>query len=170
VRILGIDPGFGILGWSVIESDLTLIDYGTIETSSMMPFDERIYLIHGALKKIIAEYAPEFASIEKIFFQKNTTTAMDVAKAMGAVLLTLRMCNVGYQEYTPSQVKQAITGYGRAPKEQMQQMIKKIFSIKETPRPDDAADALAIAACHCFRLDVGAREQVPHNAFPAAGK
>ncbi len=151
MRVLGIDPGFGILGWSVIESDLVIVDYGAIETSPLLSFDERIYHIHSALKKIIAEYSPDFVAIEKLFFQRNTTTAMDVAKAIGAVVLTLRMCNLSYQEYSPSQIKQAITGYGRASKEQMQQGIRKIFNLKEIPRPDDAADALAIAACHCLK-------------------
>jgi len=152
VRILGIDPGYGILGWSVVESDLTLVDYGTIETSSLLSFDERLLQIHNALRKIIDEYSPEFAAVEKLFFQNNTTTAMDVAKAIGAVILTLKISDIGYEEYTPSQVKQAITGYGRAPKEQMQQMIKRIFGIREVPRPDDAADALAVAACHCMKI------------------
>jgi len=150
VRILGIDPGYGILGWSVIENNLVMVDYGTIETSSKLRFDDRLLQIHLALKKIINEYAPECVSIEKIFFQKNTTTAMDVSKTIGAVILTIRMFNLQYYEYTPSQVKQSITGYGRATKEQMQQMVQKIFKIKELPKPDDAADALAVAACHSF--------------------
>jgi len=157
VRILGIDPGYGILGWSVVESDLTLVDYGTIETSSLLSFDERLLQIHNALRKIIDEYSPEFAAVEKLFFQNNTTTAMDVAKAIGAVILTLKISDIGYEEYTPSQVKQAITGYGRAPKEQMQQMIKRIFGIREVPRPDDAADALAVAACHCMKIGTRVR-------------
>jgi len=158
VRILGIDPGYGILGWSVVESDLTLVDYGTIETSSLLSFDERLLQIHNALRKIIDEYSPEFAAVEKLFFQNNTTTAMDVAKAIGAVILTLKISDIGYEEYTPSQVKQAITGYGRAPKEQMQQMIKRIFGIREVPRPDDAADALAAAICHANTMSPAAEQ------------
>lgn len=150
MRILGIDPGYGILGWSVIESDLTLIDYGTIETPAKLRFDDRLLQIHLGLKKIIAEYSPRCVSIEKLYFQKNSKTALDVSKALGAIMLTIRLHDLAYHEYTPLQVKQAITGYGRASKEQMQAMVTKIFKLKEIPHPDDAADALAVAACHSF--------------------
>jgi len=150
VRILGIDPGYGILGWSVIEKNLKIIDFGTIETSSSEKIDDRLLFIHEKLKQILVEYSPDTVAIEKLFFSKNTTTALNVAKAIGVVVLTIRIHGLDYAEYTPLQVKQAITGYGRASKEQMQVMIKKIFSLKEIPKPDDAADALAIAACHSF--------------------
>lgn len=152
MRILGIDPGYGILGWSVIESDLTLIDYGIIETSAKLRFDDRLLQIHLGLKKIITDYSPQCVSIEKLFFQRNSTTALDVSKAIGAVVLTVRLFNLDYYEYTPLQVKQAVTGYGRASKEQMQGMVKTIFKLKEVPQPDDAADALAVAACHSFNF------------------
>lgn len=149
--ILGIDPGYGILGWSVIEKNMRLLDYGVIETKSHLSIEDRIFIIHHELKRIIELYKPECGSIEKIFFQKNTKTAIDVAKTVGAIVLTLKMHNLDCFEYTPSQVKQALTGFGRATKEQMQFMVKKIFNIKEIPKPDDAADAIAIAACHSFK-------------------
>lgn len=148
MRILGIDPGYGILGWSVIEKNQKLIDYGIIETLPGQNIDERLYSIHTKLTAIIDLYKPDCAAVEKIFFTKNIKTGMDVAKAIGALMLTLRLKNIGYYEYTPLQVKRAITGYGRAGKEQVKFMIKSIFSMSEAPEPDDAADAIAIALCH----------------------
>jgi crossover junction endodeoxyribonuclease RuvC len=151
VRILGIDPGYGILGWSVIDKNQKLIDYGIIETIQSMNIDERLLAIHTQLTAIINLYKPDCAAIEKLFFTKNIKTGMDVAKTIGALLLTLRLNNIGYYEYTPSQIKQAITGYGRAGKEQIKFMIKSIFRMSEVPTPDDAADAIAIALCHSLR-------------------
>jgi crossover junction endodeoxyribonuclease RuvC len=151
VRILGIDPGYGILGWSVIEQNQKLIDYGIIETIPNQNIDERLLAIHIKLTAIIDLYKPDCAAVEKLFFTKNTKTGMDVAKTIGALLLTLRLNNIGFYEYTPSQIKQAVTGYGRAGKEQIKFMIKSIFNMSEVPTPDDAADAIAIALCHSFR-------------------
>ena len=151
MKILGIDPGYGILGWSVIHHDLRIIDYGVIRTSAGTRFDRRLLEIHVSLKEIIENFRPDCVSIEKIFFSKSTSTAIDVAKTIGVILLTTGLAGLEYHEYTPSQVKQAITGFGRADKEQMQSMIRTIFRLKEVPQPDDAADALAIAACHSFR-------------------
>jgi crossover junction endodeoxyribonuclease RuvC len=151
VRILGIDPGYGILGWSVIEKNQKLIDYGIIETLPSQNIDERLFAIHVKLTAIIDQYKPDCAAVEKLFFTKNIKTGMDVAKTIGALLLTLRLNNIGYYEYTPLQVKQAITGYGRAGKEQVKFMIKSIFRMSEAPKPDDAADAIAIALCHSLR-------------------
>jgi crossover junction endodeoxyribonuclease RuvC len=153
VRILGIDPGYGILGWSVIEKDQKLIDFGVIETASDKKLDERLLEIHYRLLDIISLHKPQCAAIEKLFFTRNVTTGLDVAKTIGAVILTLRLHGIGYHEYTPTQVKQAVTGYGRAGKEQVKFMMKSIFKLKELPTPDDAADALAIALCHSFRND-----------------
>jgi len=151
VRILGIDPGYGILGWAVIDNNQTLIEYGSIETSADQHIDERILNIHNRLNSIIDQYRPDTAGVEKLFFTKNLTTGLDVAKTIGAVILTLKLNNISYSEYTPSQVKQAITGYGRAGKSQIMHMIKTIFNLKEMPACDDAADALAIALCHSLR-------------------
>lgn len=152
MRILGIDPGYGILGWGVIEDNMKVVDYGAIETPSTMPIDERLFVIHNELSAIIEEYKPDSAGIERLFFSKNTTTAIKVANAIGVILLTFHQHVLLYQEYTPLQVKQALTGYGRADKKQMQYMIKSIFSLREAPKPDDAADALAVAACHSFSM------------------
>ena len=154
MRILGIDPGYGILGWSVIEKNQRLIDYGIIETTSSLPIEDRLFEIHTRLVEIITLYKPDCAAIEKLFFVKNITTGIDVAKTIGAVILTLKLHNICYYEYTPSQIKQAITGYGRAGKDQMKFMIKSIFKLNELPSPDDAADALAIAFCHSLKSNI----------------
>jgi crossover junction endodeoxyribonuclease RuvC len=151
VRILGIDPGYGILGWAVIDYNQKLIDYGIIETGSDKRIEERLLDIHNKLNSIIGQYGPDTAGVEKLFLTKNMTTGLDVAKTIGAIILTLKLNNISYSEYTPSQVKQAITGYGRAGKDQMMLMIKTIFNMKELPVRDDAADALAIALCHSLR-------------------
>jgi len=147
VRILGIDPGYGSLGWAVIDSDFKILGYGAIHTGFDERIDERLFQIRSRLLEIIETHRPDCAAIEKLFFSRNTTTALDVAKTMGVVLLTFRENGIDFSEYAPVQVKRAITGYGKAAKEQMQVMITKIFGIKEIPKPDDAADAIAIAAC-----------------------
>jgi crossover junction endodeoxyribonuclease RuvC len=152
VRILSIDPGYATLGWAIIESGLKIVDYGSIQTKSGLEIDERFFLIHYELNKIIDCYKPDCAAIEKLFFAKNTKTAVDVAKCIGVILLTVKLKGLGYSEYTPLQVKNAITGYGRAAKGQIQNMIMKIYKLKEIPRPDDAADALAIGACHYLNM------------------
>lgn len=151
MRILGIDPGYGMLGWSIIDNYQNLVEYGVIETSSQQILDDRLLDIHNRLSSIISIHHPNCAAIEKLFFTKNTKTVIDVAKTIGAIILTLKLHNIQYSEYTPSQVKQAVTGYGRADKKQMKYMIKTIFKLKEIPSPDDAADACAIALCHCLR-------------------
>jgi len=152
VRILGIDPGYATLGWAIIDGNLKIVDYGLVETNNNIRIDERLFIIHNEINKIIANYSPQCVAIEKLFFAKNTKTAIDVAKCIGVVLLTAKLNNLNYDEYSPSQVKNAITGYGRASKDQIQNIIMKIFKLKEIPRPDDAADALAIAACHFLNL------------------
>lgn len=151
MRILGIDPGYNILGWSIIDKNQKLVDYGIIDTSPDKCLAERLLEIHNKLNGIILFHKPDCASIEKIFFTKNVKTAVDVAKTIGTIILTLKLNNIEYSEYTPSQVKQAVTGYGRADKEQMKLMIQSIFRMRETPQPDDAADALAVALCHSLR-------------------
>jgi crossover junction endodeoxyribonuclease RuvC len=151
VRILGIDPGFGILGWAVIEHTMKIVDYGSIETNSDLQIDERLFIIHSELSDIIKRYRPDKAVIERLFFSKNITTAMDVSRATGVVLLAFRQHALPFEEVTPLQVKQCITGYGKADKKQIQEMVKKIFKLKEIPRPDDVADALAVASCFTSR-------------------
>jgi crossover junction endodeoxyribonuclease RuvC len=148
VRILGIDPGYGTLGWAVIEGNLRIIDYGVIRTEPDLDIDERLLNIHFEISRIIKTYHPGCLAIEQLFFARNTKTAIDVAKCIGVILLTARLNKISYNEYSPSRIKTAVTGYGRASKEQIQNIIKKIYNLKETPRPDDVADALAVAACH----------------------
>jgi crossover junction endodeoxyribonuclease RuvC len=152
VRILSIDPGYATLGWAIIEGTLKIVDYGAVETKSGLEIDERLLIIHNELNKIIDYYKPDCVAIEKLFFAKNTKTAINVAKCIGVILLTTKLKGLGYNEYTPLQVKNAITGYGRAAKDQIQNIIMKIYKLKEIPRPDDAADALAIAACHFLNM------------------
>jgi crossover junction endodeoxyribonuclease RuvC len=148
LKILGIDPGYGIVGWSVIGDDFTAIEFGTITTSGSLSVDERLVLIHREINEIISRHRPESAAMERLFFQRNTTTAIDVAKAIGVITLTLSLQQIPISHYTPTQVKQALTGYGKADKKQVQEMVMKLFKLSEIPQPDDAADALAIAACH----------------------
>ncbi len=148
VRILGIDPGFGRTGWGIIEKvngDWALVDYGCIETSAKDSFVERIDELNLELQKVIKKYKPTHAGVEDLFFAKNVTTAVKVGQARGVILLTLRQARIPIYEFTPLQVKQSITGYGRAEKGQVQRMIKMILNVKKSITPDDAADALAVA-------------------------
>lgn len=147
MRIIGIDPGYAIIGWAVADKNLKLFDFGVIETASTLPFDERLIKVHNEINGIILKHKPDILSIEKLFFQKNTKTAIDVARTSGAILLTAKIHGLTVLEYSPVQIKQAVTGYGKATKEQMQSMIKTIFKLKTIPEPDDAADAVAAALC-----------------------
>ncbi|MDD4995172.1 MAG: crossover junction endodeoxyribonuclease RuvC [Patescibacteria group bacterium] len=147
--ILGIDPGFARLGWAVIEDSgkLAAIDYGCIETSSRDEHAGRLLEISQRLDKIIKKYKPDIAGMEKLFFSKNVKTAIQVGEARGAILLTLASAGITPLEFTPAQIKQAAAGWGSADKIQIQRMVKTILNLTEIPRPDDAADALAIAIC-----------------------
>lgn len=152
MKILGIDPGYGILGWSIIEKNMKIVVFGTIQTKVNSPIEDRLFEIHKSLTQIIDLYKPDFAAIEKLYFAQSTTTALDVAKAIGVILLTLKTADINFVEFAPKQIKKAITGSGSASKSQMQFMVKKIFNLKEIPKPDDAADACAIAACGAMSL------------------
>jgi crossover junction endodeoxyribonuclease RuvC len=151
VRILGIDPGYGILGWSAIDNNMKIHGYGVVTTPAGESLDKRLLSIHRSLHEIILEFRPDVVAVEKLFFNKNSKTVIDVAKAIGVIMLTIRLTDADLFEYTPTQVKHAITGYGRATKQQIQVMMKKIFNIRELPKPDDAADALAIALSHALK-------------------
>lgn len=151
LRILGIDPGTATTGWAVLEEkngEIFSVAYGDISTAKNGSDDERILEVSKDLKKVVEKYKPSEAAIESLFFFKNQKTVIQVAQSRGAILLTLRQNNVRVFSYTPLQVKQALTGYGRAEKKQMQQMTKSILHLNCVPKPDDAADALAIAVCH----------------------
>ena len=147
-RILGIDPGFGRTGFGIIEKvggDWKLVDYGCIETPTKDPFVERLEELHDELKKVIKKYNPTHSAVEDLFFYKNVSTAIKVGQARGVILLTLRQLRIPVYEFTPLQVKQSITGYGRAEKGQLQRMVKMLLNVKKSITPDDAADALAVA-------------------------
>jgi crossover junction endodeoxyribonuclease RuvC len=151
MKVLGIDPGTATTGWAVLEESrgcLTPLAYGVVNTSSKNPAPERIAEISSDLEKIIKKYKPKEAAVEDIFFFKNLKTAVKVSESRGAVLLTLQNQKVKIFSYTPLQIKQALTGYGRAEKKQIQIMVKNILKLKSVPKSDDAADALAIAVCH----------------------
>jgi crossover junction endodeoxyribonuclease RuvC len=151
MRILGIDPGTGILGFGIIEvtrGKTQMVDAGVIRTPVKEDDAVRLQTIFEELSDIIAQTKPEEMSVEKLFFAQNVTTAMTVAQARGVVLLAGQQAGLKIYEYTPLQIKQAITGYGRAEKKQIQEMVKVILQLKEVPKPDDCADALAAAITH----------------------
>ncbi|HCP08493.1 MAG TPA: crossover junction endodeoxyribonuclease RuvC [Candidatus Moranbacteria bacterium] len=151
MRVLGIDPGTATTGWAVIEEKggvLSPVAYGHISTEKNIEESKRILEINDCLAEIIEKYEPKEAAVEKIFFFKNEKTVIQVGQSRGSMLLTLEQKNVTVYGYTPLQVKQAITGYGKAEKKQVQLMTKTILKLKEMPKPDDTADAIAIAICH----------------------
>lgn len=148
MRILGIDPGTGILGFGVIDvekSQPRLVDAGVIRTPVKEDDAVRLLTIYEELTDIITQHKPTIMSVEKLFFSRNVTTAMTVSQARGVVLLCAMQNGMTIYEYTPMQIKQAVTGYGKADKKQMQEMVRMILKLKEVPKPDDAADALAAA-------------------------
>lgn len=151
MKILGIDPGTGIVGFGVIETtsgSATMIDAGVIRTDSSLSDNERLKIIYDELNEIIKLNKPEVMAVEKLFFAKNITTAMSVSQARGVIILSGENHNLPIYEYTPLQIKQSITGYGKAEKHQVQQMVKTVLKLKEIPKPDDCADALACALTH----------------------
>ena len=155
MRILGIDPGTGILGFGVIDAHKVkakLVDAGVIRTPVKEDDAVRLQTIFDELTTIIKETKPQEMSVEKLFFAQNVTTAMTVAQARGVVLLAGKQAGLDIFEYTPLQIKQAITGYGRAEKSQIQEMVKVILQLKQIPKPDDAADALAAAITHSMTM------------------
>ena len=152
MRIIGIDPGTGILGFGVIEVNTRgnpkMITAGVITTPAHTPLEDRLLEIFDGLTEIIAETKPEVMSIEKLFFAQNVTTAISVSHARGVAMLTGKQAGLEIAEYTPLQIKQTLTGYGRASKKQMQEMVKLQLGLSSIPKPDDAADGLAAAITH----------------------
>lgn len=148
--ILGIDPGYGLTGFGLIKvagQKLTCLEVGVIETKAGLPFSDRIATLHHELKKIIRKNKPDMMAVEDLFFYKNLKTAIKVGQARGVIILTAVLEKIPVVEYTPLQVKQAISSYGRASKDQVGQMVKVLLGLKCVPKPDDAADALAVAIC-----------------------
>lgn len=153
MRILGIDPGTALIGWGVIDygnGTPKAVAYGHISTPAKTELADRLLIIANDLSEIVGKYFPEEAAVEELFFSNNQKTAMSVAQARGAILLTLRRHGLPAHGYTPNQVKQALTSYGRADKKQMQLMVTSILGLPAIPKPDDTADALAVAVCHAF--------------------
>lgn len=151
--ILGVDPGTAITGYGLIRdlgNKIEVIEYGCIRTSPKSCLANRLRKINEELEKLIRNYQPQVAAVEDLFFNKNVRTALAVGQARGVVLLTAAKAGVEVREYTPLQVKQALVGYGRAEKHQVQYMVKMLLSLEEAPEPDDVADALAIAICHAY--------------------
>ena len=149
--VLGFDPGIAILGYGLIKQvgyNLKAIDHGVITTQACEEMPGRLVKLFEDVTFLIDKYKPDAVAIEEIFFNKNVKTAISISHARGVVMLAPSIAGIPVYEYTPLQVKQAITGYGRAPKQQMQQMVKLLLNLKELPKPDDAADALAVAICH----------------------
>ena len=149
---LGIDPGTATTGYGVVRDApngrLYEIDHGVIRTDPKTPYPLRLKEIHDRIALLIEQHKPEAVAIEELFFNKNASSALVVGQARGAVILTSALAGLELSEYTPIQVKEAVTGYGRAEKIQVQQMVKTLLGMAEVPRPDDAADALAVAICH----------------------
>ncbi len=154
MRSLGIDPGTATMGWGMVEDDgsggLQLVDYGAFTTPKELPLGQRLQMLYTGLSDLIARYRPDTAGVEELFFSKNVTTAIAVSHARGIVLLALANAGVPVEEYRPMAVKQAVTGYGHADKAQIQEMVRLQLGLDRIPRPDDAADALAIAICHAY--------------------
>lgn len=149
--ILGIDPGYAIVGWGVIEyehSRFRVLGYGAITTNADTPFPQRLESIYNDMCYVFEKYKPSVMSMEKLFYNSNQKTVIDVAQARGVITLCAQMHNKEIFEYTPLQVKQSVTGYGRAEKKQVMEMTRSILSLESVPKPDDTADALAIAICH----------------------
>ena len=170
MRILGIDPGIAIVGFGLIESDrgaIRMLQYGAVTTEAGLPLATRLVQIEDDMRALIQQLRPDEIAIEELFFSKNITTGIAVAHGRGVVLCTAERLGVPIFEYTPMQVKQAVVGYGLAEKRQVMDMTKRLLKLKAVPRPDDAADALAIALCHARsatsllrRRDPGVKETV----------
>lgn len=149
--ILGIDPGYAIIGWGVIRFErgkYVPVDFGAITTNAGVPFNRRLEQIYDQLNELLDTHHPDAVAVEKLYFQNNQKTAIDVAQARGVIMLALQKHGVPVFEYTPLQVKSAVTGFGQAQKPQVMEMTKRLLRLKAVPKPDDTADALAIAICH----------------------
>ena len=151
MKILGIDPGIAIVGWGVIEysgNRFRTLGYGSVQTPAGMPTEQRLVAVHDGIKELIDAYEPDCMSIEELFWNTNQTTGIRVSEARGVILLAAAQKKIDIFEYTPLQVKQAVVGYGRAEKKQVISMVTMLLGLEKPPKPDDTADALALAICH----------------------
>ena len=150
--VLGIDPGYALMGWGVVEAEgsrMKLINYGCIETKAGVPMQNRLRTLQLGVRDLLNIYKPDDVAFEELFFARNVTTALMVGAARGAAIIAAAEYTSNLYEYTPMQIKQAITGYGKADKKQIQQMVKLLLKLDDIPKPDDAADAIACAITHC---------------------
>lgn len=150
---MGIDPGYAIIGYGIVDYEkgkFNTVNYGAVTTKSNIAFESRLEIIFNDITELITKYRPNAISLEKLFFNTNTSTAIDVAQARGVILLAAKLNSVDVFEYTPLQVKQAVTGYGRAEKSQIMDLTKRLLNLPRMPKPDDTADALALAVCHAY--------------------
>ncbi len=157
--ILGVDPGIAIVGWGVIKYHLnkyTALGFGAVTTPAGMDFPARLKLVYDGISEVVSQYKPEYMAVEELFYNNNAKTVIQVAQGRGAAILACANQNMMIAEYTPLQVKQAVAGYGRADKAQVQQMAKTLLHLKAVPKPDDTADALAIAICHANSFNFNA--------------
>ena len=155
--VLGIDPGLATLGYGLVEracNTLRPLDYGTVITPAGMDMSQRLVRIYEGVHQLVETFSPDAVAIEELFFNKNVKTAIAVGQARGVAIVAAAKYDIPVYEYTPLQVKQAVVGYGRAEKEQVQNMTKMLLGLREIPRPDDAADALAISICHLNHIDM----------------
>lgn len=153
--ILGIDPGLATIGFGLVIKNgdkYRAVEYGAITTAPKQMIEKRLGDIYDDMVSLLERYKPDCMAIEELFFNSNTTTAIDVAMARGVILLAAQKCGVDIYEYTPLEVKSSVVGYGRAEKQQVQYMVRLMLGLKETPKPDDTADALALALCHGTRI------------------
>lgn len=161
--ILGIDPGYAIVGYGIIEyknNHFSVIDFGAVTTQAGMPFNLRLEAIYDRIDELMKKYNPDAMAIEKLFYNNNAKTVIDVSQARGVIMLAAQKNGVAAFEYTPLQVKQSVVGYGRAEKKQVQEMTRRILFLDKVPKPDDTADALAMAICHAH---TGGSSMMPIN-------
>ena len=169
MRVLGIDPGYAIVGWGVIEQEgirFKAVDFGAVCTQAGVPFEQRLVQVYEGIKQVCETYKPEALAIEKLYYQHNQTTVIGVAEARGVILLAAAQCGVPIYEYTPMQVKQSITGYGKAVKKQMMEMVRLMLHLPTVPKPDDTADALAMAITHCNCSRSSLKDYLPRSRGP----
>ncbi|HEY2492234.1 MAG TPA: crossover junction endodeoxyribonuclease RuvC [Paenibacillus sp.] len=160
MRILGIDPGIAIVGFGFVDkvgSKVTPVQYGCIQTEAHTPEEDRLLHVYEGIVQLIDKYQPDAVAFEKLFFNRNVTTAMIVSQARGVMILAAKQKGLPVSEYTPMQVKQAIVGYGKAEKKQVQEMVRIYLRLQEVPKPDDVADALAVAICHAHSYTLNSK-------------
>jgi crossover junction endodeoxyribonuclease RuvC len=167
MMVLGIDPGTARTGYGFVNEtpvgDLTMVAFGVIETPAGMSAEKRLLQLYEALNELLLLHPPDYGAVEKLFFQRNVTTAIGVGQARGVVLLALARAGIRVAEYNPMDVKQAVVGYGSADKNQVQQMVRVLLNLEDIPKPDDAADALAVAICHLHTSRIDSMYQADQN-------